>query len=86
MEFGRGDVVAEVRALLEQYRVPAQLLELEITESALLLPTSAVTASIRGLRAMGCRISVDDFGTGYSSLSYLQNLEIDALKIDRSFV
>jgi diguanylate cyclase (GGDEF)-like protein len=86
MEFGLGDIVTEVRTLLELYGVPAQLLELEITESALLLPTTAVTASIRGLRAMGCRIAIDDFGTGYSSLSYLQNLEIDALKIDRSFV
>ncbi|MGH9276364.1 MAG: putative bifunctional diguanylate cyclase/phosphodiesterase, partial [Acidimicrobiales bacterium] len=65
--------------------VPGDLV-LEITESAVLGDTDAVSKRLRRLRDAGVRISIDDFGTGYSSLSYLQQLPIDELKIDRAFV
>jgi diguanylate cyclase (GGDEF)-like protein len=68
---------------LEQHKVN---LKLEITETRLMNNTHSIIASLRELRNAGIKISIDDFGTGYSSLSYLQNLPIDTLKIDRSFV
>ena len=61
-------------------------LELELTESALLLATPAVTGGLRQLSASGVRIALDDFGTGYSSLSYLRSFPINKLKIDQTFV
>lgn len=65
--------------------LPAYL-ELEITESVVLNSIDETTTCLNELRAFGIRISLDDFGTGYSSLLYLQNLPVDTLKIDRSFV
>jgi EAL domain-containing protein (putative c-di-GMP-specific phosphodiesterase class I) len=59
---------------------------LEITEGALVNDMQGTRAALMRLRSNGFRISLDDFGTGYSSLSYLQNLPIDLMKIDRSFV
>ncbi len=67
-------------------RVPAHLVEIEITESAALYDLLAVTATLQELRGLGVAVSLDDFGTGYSSLTYLRRLPMDTLKIDQSFV
>jgi EAL domain-containing protein (putative c-di-GMP-specific phosphodiesterase class I) len=61
-------------------------LSLEITESVLLEESDAPAETLRALRATGARLVLDDFGTGYSSLGYLKRLELDALKVDRSFI
>jgi EAL domain-containing protein (putative c-di-GMP-specific phosphodiesterase class I) len=61
-------------------------LQLEITENALFNADGIVACTLRDLRAAGVRIALDDFGTGYSSLTHLRRLEVDKVKIDRSFV
>ena len=75
-----------IAAALEKANAQPRDLVLELTESAILGNTEAVSRRLRQLRDTGIRISIDDFGTGYSSLSYLQLLPIDELKIDRAFV
>lgn len=82
----QGDLVELVRAALESSGLPAQRLELEITESAFVEDLGAAAETLSALRRMGVRIALDDFGTGFSTLSNLMSLPIDALKIDRSFV
>lgn len=71
---------------LRQYRVPASMVQLEITEGTLLERTSAALGNIQRLTEMGILLSIDDFGTGYSSLSYLKKLPLAELKIDKGFV
>jgi diguanylate cyclase (GGDEF)-like protein/PAS domain S-box-containing protein len=66
--------------------LPADRLELEITESALLQDNDATLATLYSLREIGVRIAMDDFGAGYSSLGYLQSFPFDRIKIDRSFI
>ncbi|MEQ9488343.1 MAG: EAL domain-containing protein [Alphaproteobacteria bacterium] len=75
-----------VRETLNDTGLPAQCLELEITESVIMsdIPENAVV--LNGLHEMGVRLAIDDFGTGYSSLSYLKKFPFDTLKIDRMFV
>ena len=74
-----------VSALAES-GLPAERLELEITEGMLLQDSEATLNTLYRLRSLGVRIAMDDFGTGYSSLSYLQSFPFDKIKIDRSFV
>ncbi len=77
------DVVEEV---LGSTGLPADALELELTESVVMRNVDEAVTTLRRLRDLGVHVAVDDFGTGYSSLSYLHTLPIDHLKIDRSFV
>jgi predicted signal transduction protein with EAL and GGDEF domain len=85
-QFRSRGVVKTVLTALGYSRLPADRLELEITESVLLGETQANLATLHQLREIGVRISMDDFGTGYSSLSYLRCFPFDKIKIDRSFV
>ena len=82
-EPGLPEAVAEV--LRETGHSPAHL-EFEITESAIIGDDDSTLSTLRVLREMGTGLALDDFGTGYSSLSYLRRLEVDRVKIDRSFV
>ena len=66
--------------------LPAERLEIEMTESVLIIDPELTIATIRQLRALGVRVSLDDFGTGYSSLSYIADFDVDRIKIDKSFV
>jgi diguanylate cyclase (GGDEF)-like protein/PAS domain S-box-containing protein len=86
VQFKSRNLVTAVVAALAHSGLPAQRLELEITESVLLAETDANLQTLHQLRDLGVRISMDDFGTGYSSLSYLRSFPFDKIKIDRSFV
>jgi diguanylate cyclase (GGDEF)-like protein/PAS domain S-box-containing protein len=78
--------VAGVTAVLAEAGIPGSALEVEITERMLMEDLDAVRATLAELKMLGVRIAIDDFGTGYSSLSHLNQLPIDRIKIDRSFV
>ncbi|SEI76507.1 PAS domain S-box-containing protein/diguanylate cyclase (GGDEF) domain-containing protein [Allopseudospirillum japonicum] len=78
---------ASIHQALQDSKIPAYLLELELTESCFLPEhAEAIACMLHRLRQLGIKISIDDFGTGYSSLSYLKRLPLDTLKIDASFV
>jgi diguanylate cyclase (GGDEF)-like protein/PAS domain S-box-containing protein len=85
-QFLQKDIPQLVADILEDARLPASFLELEITESALTEDVATARQILRSLSKMGVSIAVDDFGTGYSSLSQLKHYPINVLKIDRSFV
>lgn len=78
--------VDEVCAALRDHQLPGCCLALEVTESVCVNNTPALIAELGALQALGIEIQIDDFGTGYSSLSYLQNLPVQMIKIDKSFV
>jgi diguanylate cyclase (GGDEF)-like protein/PAS domain S-box-containing protein len=80
------DLVPLVAATMARAGLPAQALWLELTESALADDAVDAAAVLRGLVALGVRMSIDDFGTGYSSLGRLRHLPVAALKVDQSFV
>jgi len=80
------DLIGSVTAALEEAELPAEALELEITEGLLLCDNPETAKTLARLKEMGVRLSMDDFGTGYSALAYLQRFDFDTLKIDRSFV
>ena len=77
---------SSIESLLKHYGTEPGMLELEITETALMHDPDGAALLLNRLSQLGVKISIDDFGTGYSSLSYLRKLPIDALKIDREFV
>ncbi|HUJ87681.1 MAG TPA: EAL domain-containing protein [Burkholderiales bacterium] len=85
-DFDHDDLVERVMGATRRHGLPANALELEITESLLIEDMDEVSKRASRLRAEGVRIAIDDFGTRYSSLGYLQTLPISAIKIDQSFV
>lgn len=80
------DFFNKLTASLNETGMPANLLELEITESSFLEDLASVICLIKKIRSLGVTIALDDFGTGFSSLNYLRQLPVDFLKIDRSFI
>ncbi|QSX30464.1 EAL domain-containing protein [Shewanella cyperi] len=85
-QFSNPAFIDEVAAALEESELRSHLLELEVTESALMLDFDQAQSTLVKLSALGLSIAIDDFGTGYSSLSYLKLFPVDVLKIDQSFV
>ncbi len=86
IQYKQPDFVNELIKIMQKYDVPAEELELEVTESILIEDFEEVVKKLNMLRDYGIKISLDDFGTGYSSLSYLKEMPIDTLKVDKSFV
>jgi predicted signal transduction protein with EAL and GGDEF domain len=85
VQFARADFVNSIVDVLHETGLKPALLELELTESSLIQDREDAVRKMHLLGMLGVRMSIDDFGTGYSSLSYLQNMPVDALKVDRSF-
>ena len=86
LQFQQSNLIDIVQQSLTLFEVDPKLLDLELTESAVMDDVEASISILNNLKALGVSISIDDFGTGYSSLSYLKRFPIDTLKIDRSFV
>ncbi|WSB84651.1 EAL domain-containing protein [Streptomyces cellulosae] len=80
------DLVADVADTLEETGLPPHLLQLELTESAVMGSSGRPLQALKALSGMGVRIAIDDFGTGYSNLAYLSRLPVSVLKLDGSFV
>ncbi len=80
------DFAAVLEAGLKEWGLPPECIELEITESAIMVQPVKAHAMLDAIAATGVRLAIDDFGTGYSSLSYLQRMPADAVKIDQSFL
>jgi EAL domain-containing protein (putative c-di-GMP-specific phosphodiesterase class I) len=86
LQFNQNYLPERIRETLEQTGLPAETLEIEITETAMLKDIAETIPLLFSLKQAGVRLAIDDFGTGYSSMTYLKNFPIDTLKIDRSFV
>ncbi len=86
IQFANGDLPKIITSALSNAGLPADRLELEITESVFLADSSETARMFTALKALGVRLALDDFGTGYSSLGYLQSAPFDKIKIDQSFV
>ncbi|WP_194725283.1 bifunctional diguanylate cyclase/phosphodiesterase [Noviherbaspirillum malthae] len=74
-----------IRACVERYGIPANTLEVELTESAVIDRSTVVTKELAALRGLGIKLMIDDFGTGYSSMAQLHRLDVDVLKVDKAF-
>ncbi|WP_052408854.1 sensor domain-containing protein [Paraburkholderia acidipaludis] len=86
LQLEHSDLVDQVSRALHDSGLAPELLELEVTEGALIRHPEHTAKTLASLRDLGVRIAIDDFGTGYSSLSYLKRFRVDRLKIDRAFV
>ena len=86
VQFAQPTFVGVVRQVLQETGFPAHRLKLELTESVMMNDTADAMTKFAEIRALGVRTVMDDFGTGYSSLQYLRDLELDGIKIDRSFI
>jgi diguanylate cyclase (GGDEF)-like protein/PAS domain S-box-containing protein len=86
LEFRNKQFLESLRSILNDTGLEPCYLELELTESVLMEDAESTAAMLGALKAMGVQLAIDDFGTGFSSLSYLTRFQIDALKIDQSFV
>jgi diguanylate cyclase (GGDEF)-like protein/PAS domain S-box-containing protein len=85
-QFLQGDISKTVTRVLNDTGFPAEYLELELTESALMQRETEAILILNRLRALGVKLAIDDFGTGYSSLAYLKLFPLDILKIDKRFI
>ena len=85
-QFAEGDFIHYLLAQRTEYNIPAQLIEVELTESSLLFDSHKAIEQLKTLQSTGISVALDDFGTGYSSLSYLRDLPLNVLKIDKSFI
>ncbi len=85
-QFKQDDFIDKLQQILEQHQTRTDCIELEVTENILIEDTQDVSKKLQALKDIGIKISIDDFGTGYASLRYLQQLPIDMIKIDRSFI
>ena len=85
-QFTEPDFLDTVLGVLQRTGLPAELLELELTETAVVGDLAAMAPKIEQLRDLGIRVAIDDFGSGYSSFSYLEKLPVSSVKIDRSFI
>ncbi len=85
-QFQQGDIAEQILETLQQHNVPSHLLSVELTESCFLYCPEETKKAINTLRSHSIQVAIDDFGTGYSSLSYIRTMELDILKIDRSFL
>ena len=85
-QFLQEDFTQTVTAVLAETGLPPASLELEVTESLLMVDEEGSHDTLSALKALGVQLAIDDFGTGYSSLNRLKHFPIDRLKIDRSFV
>ncbi len=86
VQFTDGNLLPMVSKALRDSNLAPELLELEITESAVMHDPEDVIHSLHELSRFGMRLAIDDFGTGYSSLAYLKRFPVDTLKIDRAFI
>jgi len=86
VQFRHAELLQRISAILKETGLPAQALELELTEAVAMDDPQAAVAVMDRLHEHGIRMSIDDFGTGYSSLSYLKRFKVYKLKIDQSFV
>ncbi len=84
--FMKNNFIEEIKEVIRTSGVPANNLEMEITESIMIDSAEKALQRINDIKAMGIKVAIDDFGTGYSSLSYLNKLPSDLLKIDKSFI
>ncbi|MCE8053317.1 EAL domain-containing protein [Halomonas daqingensis] len=86
LQFHRDGFLDEIQDILDETGLPPELLELEMTESILMVGAELAIEMIRRLRGMRITVAIDDFGTGFSSLSYLRDLPIHKIKLDRAFI
>ena len=82
----KDDFAEFLQELLKEYSVSTHSIELEVTESGLMLNPEESVKQLNALKELGIKISIDDFGTGYSSLSYIKQLPVSKIKIDKSFI
>lgn len=86
LQFARPDFVETVVSALKDSGLPAEWLQLELTETAIIEDAADAACKLQTLRGLGVKLALDDFGTGYSSLGYLRSLPVDCIKIDQSFL
>lgn len=85
-QFRQAEFLDHIKYALDEFDLPPEYLEIEITEAAVMENTNEAIATMRKIKDYGITLTMDDFGTGYSSLSYLKEFPIDCLKIDQSFI
>jgi EAL domain-containing protein (putative c-di-GMP-specific phosphodiesterase class I) len=85
-QFAEGNLVQLLEEALRKYNLDPASIEIELTESAVMLDTHRTRKALRQIRRLGIGLSMDDFGTGYATMAYLRRFRFDTLKIDRSFI